>query len=96
MAQRWLAHWRNRNLNRMLLLKKNTLPDGSGNMNFDVKDLKIAVVSDGPAFGATRAPGIVGVPEQYDLVSGNLTVAACAGLRVGICQADQLGHPSRA
>lgn len=65
-------------------------------MNFDGKDLRIAVVSDGPAFGATRAPRIVGSQEQYDLVSGELTVAACAGLRVGICQADQLGYASRA
>jgi hypothetical protein len=65
-------------------------------MNLDSIDLRIAVVSDGPAFGATRAPQIVGAEEQYDLVSGDLTMAACAGLRVNFCVADPLGHASRA
>ena len=46
-------------------------------MNFDGKDLTIAVVSDGSAFGATA---------QNDLVSGDFAAAAC--LRAGICQAD--------
>jgi hypothetical protein len=65
-------------------------------MNFDAKDLRIAVVSDGPAFGATQTPRVAGAQEQYGLVSGDLTGAACASLRVGICWVDQHGYASAA
>jgi hypothetical protein len=65
-------------------------------MDFDGKELRIAVVSDGSAFGATGAAQDLIIEDFATAPGSGVRAGICqADLRVGICQADRLGSAFR-
>lgn len=56
-------------------------------MNFDGKTLKMVVLGDGYAFGATSRM-TAGAREAHDLIIENLTESSHSATFAGICIAD--------
>jgi hypothetical protein len=67
-------------------------------MNLDGKALRIVVLGDGSAFGATGRTLTAGAREEHGLVLENLSEASSSVPSAGICIciADYLGCASRA